>query len=173
MPDLWPGRHDTYSRRIRFVFAAFFVLILTVWAADGWFTGGSAPWFRYAYEGVLAVFFAVGARSNFIRISETGMTLYTGLRKAVSPWSNVKGVRTIPIGGRQVRCIELHAPLISTGWHWGEEWSIPKEYRGRVIQIPESGPQSYHDCERLIVDVNHRAGQMERASTGVSMKGEA
>ena len=149
-------RSDTYSRRIRFVYGLLLLLFLVSWISDQMFSRAEIPWYRWVSGVVMGIFVTIMALSSFIRVTDAGLVSYLGMGKLESTWQNVEGVRDIVIGGRKVRCIVLKAPGSLSGWYWKEEWSVPREYRNRLIPIPESGPMSYHGSAHLINEIGLR-----------------
>ena len=161
------GRSDIYSQRIRFVFMLLLVLFALACSWELLVDRSFKPeeyWRLCGYYAFVGGCLAMSAIRNFIRISEVGIDVYTAFGKRTSRWDNVEGVADIKINGRPVRCIVTKRPLATTGWDLSFVSRIPRAYRGRIVPIPESGPESYHDSARLILEVERRASASQRLS---------
>jgi len=127
--------------------------MLAAMAMNLWIPRAGWVW-DLAFEGLVVLWLLAATITSFVRVSDEGIVSYQGMGKLESAWDNVEGVHQIEVGGRSIRCIVLRTPGRESGWYWaGGGRSLPREYRGRVIEIPESGPASYHDGERLVVEI--------------------
>ena len=146
----------TYSRRVRFMFPIMLLLVSVELASDYWAPRAGSSWFVTTLWVLAAFLLLVSMITSFVRVSDARIVYYMGMGKLESSWDNVEGVRNIEIGRRNVRCIVLRTPGTRSGWYWAEEWLVPREYRGRIIQMPEDGPNSFHGGDRLLAEIQKR-----------------
>ena len=139
------------------VFLLVLVLSLFVYESLAVDPSSHVIWLWRVYQFAIVAYLAIGAVSNFIRISETDFVVYSGFGKKVCSWDNVEGIDEIEVNGKKTRCIVLQRPVVMMGWDLQPIQKIPTAYRGRIVPIPVSGPQSYHESTKMITEIRRRA----------------